>query len=453
MIDLVSKAEDYFNQNYQLEKTVENTNQDAIPLKKLAQIRKLVSQTRKTPVLATLNSSSLAKQFANHDAIESISQQGTLTPDHVIRTKRSPIIFDGLTDDSIQNQIENYKKEYRNYFENYASEHHKILDLAPRWGIFAPHGTIHFGKNLKECQIIEDISQHTMKSVLQAELIEKWQPLASNNLFDLEYWELEQAKLKKAKQNLPFEGKIVLVTGAASGIGKACVTALRGQGAVVAALDINPKIEGLFGDKSILEIQCDMTDYQALNESVDKIVRTFGGLDSVISNAGIFSKSQTIEQMDETIWQQSLNINLTTHQKLIQLTTPYLKEGIDANIVIVGSKNVAAPGAGASAYSVAKAGLNQLARIASMELASFGIRVNTVHPNAVFDTAIWTEEVLQTRAKHYKMTVQEYKSNNLLKTEITSDDVAKLVMELAGKTFSKITGSQIPIDGGNLRVI
>ena len=155
----------------------------------------------------------------------------------------------------------------------------------------------------------------------------------------------------------------------------------------------------------------------------------------------------------QSIWQQSLNINLTTHQKLIQLTTPYLKEGIDANIVIVGSKNVAAPGAGASAYSVAKAGLNQLARIASMELASFGIRVNTVHPNAVFDTAIWTEEVLQTRAKHYKMTVQEYKSNNLLKTEITSDDVAKLVMELAGKTFSKITGSQIPIDGGNLRVI
>jgi NAD(P)-dependent dehydrogenase (short-subunit alcohol dehydrogenase family) len=130
-----------------------------------------------------------------------------------------------------------------------------------------------------------------------------------------------------------------------------------------------------------------------------------------------------------------------------------LKEGIDPAIVVMGSKNVPAPGPGAAAYSVAKAGLTQLARVAAMELAAHGIRVNIVHPNAVFDTAIWTPEVLQGRADHYHLTVDEYKRNNLLHTEITSADVAELVCTMAGTAFAKTTGAQVPIDGGNERVI
>jgi Dehydrogenases with different specificities (related to short-chain alcohol dehydrogenases) len=120
---------------------------------------------------------------------------------------------------------------------------------------------------------------------------------------------------------------------------------------------------------------------------------------------------------------------------------------------MVASKNFPAPGKGAAAYSVAKAGQTQLARIAALELGEFGVRVNTLHPHAVFDTAIWTDEVLSARAKHYGMSVHEYKTNNVLKTEIKSDNVAELVCAMAGKAFAKTTGSQVAIDGGSDRII
>ena len=130
-----------------------------------------------------------------------------------------------------------------------------------------------------------------------------------------------------------------------------------------------------------------------------------------------------------------------------------MERGIDSSVVIMGSKNVPAPGPGAAAYSVAKAGLTQLARIAAMELGGKGIRVNVLHPNAVYDTGIWTEEVLQARADHYGLTVAEYKTNNVLKKEVTSNDVAQLAVAMLGSLFSKVTGAQLPIDGGNDRVI
>jgi len=134
-------------------------------------------------------------------------------------------------------------------------------------------------------------------------------------------------------------------------------------------------------------------------------------------------------------------LNLSSHQKLFQLCIPYLAFGIDPTIVVVGSKNVPAPGPGVSAYSVPKAGLTQLSRVAALELASAGIRVNVVHPNQVFDTGIWTDEVLKKRAKHYKMSVDEYKTSNLLKTSITSKDVAELVIIKGIHIFLTIFGS------------
>jgi NAD(P)-dependent dehydrogenase (short-subunit alcohol dehydrogenase family) len=126
---------------------------------------------------------------------------------------------------------------------------------------------------------------------------------------------------------------------------------------------------------------------------------------------------------------------------------------MDPTVIFVASKNVPAPGPGAAAYSVAKAGATQLARVAALELGGMGIRVNVLHPNQVFDTAIWTDDVLENRAKHYGMSVDDYKTNNLLKVKITSADVASLVAALAGPTFTKTTGAQIAIDGGNERVV
>jgi NAD(P)-dependent dehydrogenase (short-subunit alcohol dehydrogenase family) len=292
-----------------------------------------------------------------------------------------------------------------------------------------------------------------MKAISQAEQLDSWTALSKKDLFEMEYWVLEQEKLKKGSGAKPMQGRIALVTGAASGIGKACVERLVAEGAVVAALDINPSITTSFNKAEILGLQCDVTDDEQLKQAIKKTVTQFGGLDLLITNAGIFPKSLSIADMNSDTWSKSLDVNVTSHQKLLTLCVPYLTLGINPSVVIIGSKNVGAPGPGASAYSVAKAGLTQLGRVAAMELGEKGIRVNVLHPNAVFDTGIWTDEVLETRARHYGMSVDEYKRNNILKVEVTSKDVAEMAVMMLGPVFSKTTGAQVPIDGGNDRII
>jgi NAD(P)-dependent dehydrogenase (short-subunit alcohol dehydrogenase family) len=306
---------------------------------------------------------------------------------------------------------------------------------------------------VKEASIISDIKAHTIDAIQIAELLGGWQALPESDLFDVEYWTLEQAKLGKSSSSPTLQGKIAIVSGAASGIGRACVETLQAQGAAVVALDLNPNITTLFNNKDILGVVCDVTQEDSIQNAVETAVREFGGLDILISNAGNFPASEKIADLRSKTWDDSLALNLTSHQRLLTACTPYLAQGIEPAVIMIASKNVPAPGPGAAAYSVAKAGQTQLARVAALELGELGIRVNILHPNAVFDTGIWTKEVLEKRAKHYGITVENYKSNNLLKTEITSKDVAALACAMAGSLFAKTTGAQVPIDGGNERVI
>lgn len=447
MIEIVSKAEDYLK-----EKGIQPVPKEAAESPdalQLAQIRNQLSNIWKKPVLSRLDNSYTAVAFSNLKNAKTISDRGPLTPDHIIRTKRTPVF---LSNDS-EKDLASYVQGYDQYFNNYNTGEQVQLDPAPRWGILPGKGTLSFGNSVKALKIIEDITAHTRKAIYQAEQLGGWKALPQSDLFEMEYWSLEQAKLKKAGKAKAFQGRIALVTGAASGIGKACVENLVTQGAVVTALDIDANIKTCFAQKEVLGLQCDVTSLEQLKVAIEETVCRFGGLDMVVTNAGIFPKSATIAQMPEDLWQKSMNINLTSHQQLIQLTVPYLELGFDPAVVIIGSKNVPAPGPGAAAYSVAKAGLTQLGRIAAMELGGKGIRVNMLHPNAVYDTAIWTNEVLAARAKHYGLTVEEYKTNNILKTEVGSGDVAQLAVAMLGETFSKVTGAQIPIDGGNDRVI
>jgi NAD(P)-dependent dehydrogenase (short-subunit alcohol dehydrogenase family) len=219
------------------------------------------------------------------------------------------------------------------------------------------------------------------------------------------------------------------------------------------ALDISPAVTEIFGKAGYLPLVVDLMDDGAVRAAVDQAVERFGGLDLLVSNAGFFPPSRSIRDMDAAQWERSMALNVTSHQRLLQACIPYLEVGIDAAVVLVASKNVPAPGPGASAYSSAKAALTQLGRVAALELGKAGIRVNMVHPNQVFDTALWTPDILAARAKHYGVSVEEYKRQNVLGVEITSADVAELVCAMLGKPFARTTGAQVPIDGGNERVI
>jgi len=168
----------------------------------------------------------------------------------------------------------------------------------------------------------------------------------------------------------------------------------------------------------------------------------------------VFPGGRRIDALPDEEWRRVLSVNLDANLALLREAYPLLALAPrGGRVVVIGSKNVPAPGPGAAAYSASKAALTQLARVAALEWAAQGIRVNTLHPDAVFDTGIWTPEVLEARARSYGMTVDQYRTKNLLRTEVRSSDVGELAAELCGPLFAKTTGAQIPIDGGNERVV
>ncbi|MDE0076591.1 MAG: bifunctional aldolase/short-chain dehydrogenase [Caldilineaceae bacterium] len=452
-IDIVTAAEEFIASKAKSRVTgivgEEGSDRDA-PLEELARLRKAVAEVRGQAVLASADVGAEARAFSALPEAPEQATRGLLTPDHVIRTKRIPLVVSGRGADQ---DVAEYVSAYGEYFERHTDGRLSRLDPAPRWALWPGVGSVAFGANPKEITAIDDIKRHTMRAIGWSEAMGGWQPLGESDIFAIEYWELEQAKLKGAGAAPPFEGKVVLVTGGASGIGRACVEAFLGQGAVVAALDIAPEITELFDTERVLGISCDVTDEAGLKRAVDQVVGRWGGLDILVCNAGIFPATQSLREMGAEHWDRSMQVNLTSQQRLLQACAPYLKLGCEPAVVIIGSKNAPAPGRGSGAYSVAKAGLTQLARVAALEFAADGIRVNVLHPDAVFDTALWTDELLAKRAASYGISVDEYRSRNLLGVEIISADVAALACTVAGRAFGKTTGAQIPVDGGNERVI
>jgi NAD(P)-dependent dehydrogenase (short-subunit alcohol dehydrogenase family) len=219
-------------------------------------------------------------------------------------------------------------------------------------------------------------------------------------------------------------------------------------------LDVNERIEALHRRSDFLGIRCDVTSQQQVIAALEATVRAYGGLDILVLNAGIFTAGAAIAALDDEAWRKVMSVNLDANLMLLRECHPLLKLAPrGGRVAVIGSKNVPAPGPGAAAYSASKAALTQIARVAALEWGGDNIRINTLHPNAVFDTGIWTEEVLAARAAHYGMSIEQYKKNNVLRTEVTSRDVAELAAEMCGPLFSKTTGAQVPVDGGNERVI
>lgn len=450
MIQIVSEAEDYLEMHAPVPTSSIDTDEvRAADLLRLSRARRAVSRAAGGALFARLDASAGAVAFASRPDAPDLVARGPLTPDHVIRTKRVAWVMG----DDIEESVDRFVAEYREYFERNTDGALTCLDPAPRWALWPGRGVVVFGRSQGELDAVNDIVAHTLSSIERAEQLGGWQALPEDAIFDVEYWELEQAKLARAPKPAELAGRVALVTGAASGIGRACVEAFLARGASVVALDRNDAVTSMFDEARVAAFACDVTDATAVEFAIESAIRRYGGLDAVVSNAGVFPESARIAELPGDIWQKSLSVNLDAHRILLQKTIPFLESGIDPAVVIVGSKNVPAPGKGAAAYSVAKAGLTQLARVAALELAASGIRVNVLHPNDVFDTAIWTPEVLAARAKEYGMDVESYRRRNLLRVEVTSADVAALAVALTGQLFAKTTGAQIPVDGGNDRVV
>jgi rhamnose utilization protein RhaD (predicted bifunctional aldolase and dehydrogenase)/NAD(P)-dependent dehydrogenase (short-subunit alcohol dehydrogenase family) len=448
MIELVSMAEEYLQRKKAWHVAWSEAKPTAAKRDEIAALRRAISDQAGVALLVRVNDSPKFAGFAQRADVERLSQQGPATPDHVIRTKPFPMLG---------RDVAGYAHKYREYFERHgapAKEKKTMLDAAPRMVLDPALGFAAAGRTAKDVAIVEELYEHTIDVILRAEALGGWRALEQRHTFDIEYWDLEQAKLKKGG-NLPlFTGEVALVTGAASGIGKACVESYLKRGAAVVALDRNRAIETLWKRPDVLGITCDLTDAKAIDAALEEAVKRYGGIDMLVLNAGIFPSSAPIQSIAPESWRSAMTVNVEANLLVMQACHPLLKLAPrGGRVVVIGSKNVPAPGPGAAAYSASKAALNQLARVAALEWAKDGIRINSLHPNQVFDTALWTEEVLASRAKAYNMTVEQYKKNNLLRTEVGSRDVAELAAEMCGPLFAKTTAAQVPVDGGNERVV
>ncbi|HEX9685197.1 MAG TPA: bifunctional aldolase/short-chain dehydrogenase, partial [Burkholderiales bacterium] len=395
MIALVTRAEDYLARHGAWEVPRPATDGAPQALRTdLARLRHEISSCAGFPVILETHSDPKYLAFARRGDAVRLSQQGPATPDHAIRTKRVPMLG---------RDVEAYAAAYREYFARHAAaarEPKTALDPAPRVILDPAFGLGCVGRTARDARIVRDIYDHTVDIILRATALGGYRALPERDIFDVEYWDLEQAKLKKAGAPPVFAGEVALVTGAASGIGRACVDAMVKRGAAVIGLDINAEVTRLLdGRPDFLGLKCDVTSEREVLAALETGARAFGGLDMLVLNAGVFPGGRRIDALDAAEWRRVMNVNLDANLALLRECHPLLKLAPNGGrVVIIGSKNVPAPGPGAAAYSASKAALTQLARVAALEWGADRIRVNTLHPNAVFDTAAWTEEVLAARA-------------------------------------------------------
>jgi rhamnose utilization protein RhaD (predicted bifunctional aldolase and dehydrogenase)/NAD(P)-dependent dehydrogenase (short-subunit alcohol dehydrogenase family) len=447
MIDMVSLAEAYIHHHVRSRIRTSEPATSMYSCQEVAGLRREISEVAGAPMILQVDDGPNAVAFANHADVAVISQQGPATPDHVIRTKQLPMLG---------RAVATYARDYEHYFAQHAgrsSASLRMLDAAPRVVVDPQMGVVAAGRSATDASVAADIYRHTIDIILDATELGGYRALPAEDIFDVEYWDLEQAKLGKGTPP-QFAGEVALVTGAASGIGRACAELLMLQGAAVVGLDLSPEVADIGRGSAWLGVQCDVTDPERVTAAIEAGIKCFGGVDIAVLNAGSFPPSQRLDALDLGAWRAAMNINVDASVALLHQLHPLLRLAPrGGRVVVIGSKNVAAPGPGAAAYSASKAALTQVARVAALEWGADGIRVNVIHPNAVFDTALWTDDIVEARARQYGVSVSEYRANNVLRVEVKSHDVAQMCVAMCGPAFASTTGAQVPVDGGNERVI
>ncbi len=396
---------------------------------------------------------------------------GVLTPDHVIRTKNYPLFLDFSSlenpDDMaahIQEAVSSYAAAYSAYFTTQLEAkqvERTQLDPMPRVILIKGLGIVTVGKTIKDAKICADITEHTLKAKTASASVGSYQELDPSSIFDMEYWSLEQVKLGKSKPQA-LEGKIALVTGGGGAIAVGICRKLLEAGARVFLSDIDEKrlqivhsnLATQFG-AMVRPLTMDVTDGASVRQGYDKIILEAGGLDILVPNAGI-AHVANLEDLDSATFQKVLNVNLGGVFEVIKAAIPiFRRQGSGGNIIVNSSKNVFAPGASFGAYSASKAGAHQIGKIAALELAELGVRVNMINADAIFDdgqvsSGLW-DVVGPDRMKSRNLDPQGlkeyYRQRNLLKTEVLADHVGNGVVFFASNQ-TPTTGATLPIDGG-----
>jgi len=396
--------------------------------------------------------------FVNGAELARYSQAGVVTPDHTIRTKNWPLIVAapeaGKLDafkENVRAAVADFVGKYRTYFESNNARVGGIknpLDPMPRVVLVPGLGLYGVGTSAKDARVAADLAEAAVETITDAEAIGRFQALPDGELFDLEYWSLEQAKLGGAKPK-PLAGQIVAVTGAASGIGAATAKAFAMQGAEVALLDVNAAA-AMERAKAIggVAFHCDVTKTNSVMSAFAEVVATFGGLDILVSNAGATPPQGRIGEIDETAIRESFELNFYGHQRAAQAAVQImLAQGTGGCLLFNVSKQAVNPGPNFGPYGLPKAATLFLSRQYALDYGAAGIRSNAVNADRI-RSGIVTDDFIRERAKARGVSEKDYMSGNLLQREVTADDVAQAFVSqaLALKTTADVT----TVDGGNI---
>jgi rhamnulose-1-phosphate aldolase/alcohol dehydrogenase len=410
-------------------------------------------------------------EFVNSRALDTLAPLGTSCPDHFLRTKIRPLVlpYDPQADnldaiaESLDARLEAYRADYSAYYQRCKHgnspamrDPNAVIYLVP--GI----GMLSFAKDKATARIASEFYVNAINVMRGASGVSAYVGLPEQEAFDIEYWLLEEAKLQRMPKPKSLAGRVAYITGGAGGIGGATALRLLGEGACVVLADIDQNalderigtIKKKFGRDSAIGIKLDVTDEAGVIASFHESVLAYGGLDIVVSNAGIASASP-VEDTSLALWQKNMDVLATGYflvaREAFRLMQRQKRGGA---IVFVASKNGLAASPGASAYCAAKASEIHLARCLALEGAAHGIRVNTVNPDAVLrGSKIWAGEWRQQRAASNKVTEDEleevYRQRSLLKLSVLPEDIAEGIYFFASDLSAKSTGNILNVDAGN----
>jgi rhamnose utilization protein RhaD (predicted bifunctional aldolase and dehydrogenase)/NAD(P)-dependent dehydrogenase (short-subunit alcohol dehydrogenase family) len=399
------------------------------------------------------------RNFVNGTELGRYSQAGVVTPDHTIRTKNWPLVLPapahGETDafkraaaDAVAAFIANYQAYFARHNAR-GGDGKKMLDPLPRVVMVPGLGLFGLGRSKKDAKVAADLAEVAVETITDAEAIGRFESIPEADMFDVEYWSLEQAKLGSAKEP-PLAGQIAIVTGAGGAIGTATARAFAAAGAEVALLDIDA-VAARAAAKSIggaaLAVTCDVTDAASVRTAFDQVAATFGGVDIVVSNAGAAWQGR-IGEVDEAILRQSFELNFYGHQRVAQSAVRImLAQGTGGCLLFNVSKQAINPGLNFGPYGLPKAATLFLVRQYALDYGADGIRANAVNADRI-RSGILTDEMIAQRSQARGLSEKNYMSGNLLGREVTAEDVAQafVAQALALKTTADVT----TVDGGNI---
>ena len=424
--------------------------------------------SRRVPMVLRLNSSSAARAFASRPDVGELASAGPACPDHLVHTKPWPLLVaSDVVAAGSATLAEAFRcgvQDFENRYAQYARKHgaaETMLDPAPRVVIVPGVGVITTGRDATQAAVASALYERAIQVLVTTAGLGGFEPLTSTETFEVEYWPMELHKLSLAPKPRELAGRVALVTGAASGIGRAIAVRLAEAGAHVVvgdrnesgAADVSAALVQAHGEGRGMAVGMDVTDESAVRRAFEKTVWTYGGLDILVSNAGI-STSNPIEDTSLDEWNLNQRVLGTGYFLVAREAFRVLKtQGRGGSIVFVASKNGLVGGRNAAAYSSAKALEIHLARCLAEEGGAAHIRVNTVNPDAVLrGSGIWDSAWREQRAQTYgidpNQLEEHYRARTTLKVNVLPEDVAEAVLFLASNRSAKSTGNILNVDGG-----